>query len=101
MQIKYLSRFFIFILLIAISIVQNTFADEVVLQDSKLLVAFDSNTGALVRMENKTTGWVIERRAKLGMSFRLFVPLPEQRYNFVLSQNQKAEKVEKISDKVV
>ena len=101
LHIKILSRFFILILLFSASISQSALAGEVVLQDSKLLVAFDSNTGALVRMENKTTHWIIERRPELGMSFRLFVPLPERRYNFVLGQNQKAEKVEKISDNEV
>ncbi len=85
-------------LIITVSLAQFAFAGEVVLQDSKVLVAFDSNTGALVRMENKTTGWIIERRPELGMSFRLFVPLPERRYNFVLGQDQKAERIEKISD---
>lgn len=50
---------FFTMLIIAILICQNTFANELVLQDSKFLVAFDSNTGALVRMENKSTSWII------------------------------------------
>ncbi len=80
---------------------QISFAGEVVLQDNKMLVAFDSNTGTLIRMENKTTGWNIERRPELGMSFRIFVPMPDRRYNFILSQKQKAFKVEKVSDNEV
>lgn len=80
---------------------QISFAGEVVLQDNKMLVAFDSNTGTLIRMENKTTGWNIERRPELGMSFRIFVPMPDRRYNFILGQKQKAFKVEKVSDNEV
>ncbi|HTR81096.1 MAG TPA: DUF6259 domain-containing protein [Bacteroidota bacterium] len=74
------------------------FAGDIVLQDAELRVAFDSSTGALVRLENRSSHWVIERRPELGISFRLFAPLPEQRYNFVLGQKQKAVRVEKISD---
>lgn len=87
----------IIILLTAASIYQTAIAGEVVLQDNKMLVAFDSNTGALTRMESKTTGWIIERRSELGMSFRIFVPLPNRRYNFIYGENQKAVKVEKVS----
>ena len=93
------------LLVILLQSSQLLFCQEVVLQDNKLFVAFDSNTGALVKMQNKTTGlpagqagWLIERRPELGMSFRLFVPLPDRRYNFVLGQKQKAIKVEKISE---
>jgi hypothetical protein len=70
---------------------------ELVLEDNSLLVAFDPNTGALTRMENKQTGWVIERRPELGISFRMHVPLEELRYNFVHGQKQKVKKAEKIS----
>jgi hypothetical protein len=44
---------------------------EVVLQDDELLVSFDPVTGALTRMERKSTHWIIERRPALGVSFRL------------------------------
>ncbi|MDB5158885.1 MAG: hypothetical protein JWR50_3592 [Mucilaginibacter sp.] len=70
---------------------------EVIIQDDSLLVAFDAGTGALVRMERKSTHWVIERRAELGATFRLLVPLPKQRSNYVLGQGQPA-RVEKISE---
>lgn len=70
---------------------------EVVLENDSLLVAFDSNSGAIIRMERKSTHWLIERRAELGVSFRLHVPMADRRYNFVLGQKQHALKVEKIS----
>ena len=94
-------RIFTIITLITLLFSQYLLAKEVVLQDKKLMIAFDSNTGSLVRMENKTTGWVIERRPDLGMSFRIFAPMPNRRYNFILGQNQRAVKVEKVSENEV
>ena len=76
-------------------------AGEVVLQDEELLVAFDAVSGALVRMERKSTHWPIERRPALGVSFRLHAPLPNRRANFVFGNKQRAAKVEKISESEV
>ncbi len=73
-------------------------AGELILQDDKLLVAFDSSTGALIRMINKTTNWTIQRRPELGVSFRMHVPLPDRRYNFVLGQKQQVRVAEKVSE---
>jgi Domain of unknown function (DUF6259) len=72
-------------------------AGELVLQDEDLLVAFDTGSGALVRMERKSTRWSIHRRPAFGVSFRLLAPLPHRRDNFVLGQKQRAASVEKIS----
>jgi hypothetical protein len=76
-------------------------ADDVTLEDNSLLVAFDSDSGALTRMEDKTTHWTIERRPELGVSFRLFAPLPDRRWNPVYGQKQHAVEVKKISDNKV
>jgi hypothetical protein len=73
-------------------------AGEVVLQNDKLLAAFDSDSGALVRLENKTTHWVIERRPDLGVSFELNMLLPDHKGDSVLGQKQHAAEVQKISD---
>jgi hypothetical protein len=70
---------------------------EIVLEDKVLLVAFDKASGALTRMVRKSTQWVIERRPELGASFRLLVPLPRQRANFVLGQKQHAASVDKVA----
>src|SRR5665213_4197988 len=83
---------------IALWTAQSTFAHEVALQDDKLAVAFDSDSGALTRLVNKTTHWTIERRPELGVSFRLLAPLPHRRDNFVLGQKQRAVEVKKLSD---
>jgi hypothetical protein len=91
----------IFTVLGAIAILagaSSAFARQVTLQDDKLLVAFDGKSGALTRLEDKTTHWTIERRPKLGVSFRLFAPLPDRRYNPVLGQKQRADSVKKLSD---
>ncbi len=72
-------------------------AREVVLEDRDLLVAFDTNSGALTRLQRKATGWTIQRRPELGVSFRLFAPLPDRRDNIVRGQKQRASKVEKLS----
>jgi hypothetical protein len=71
---------------------------EIVLQDQEFLAAFDALSGALIRLERKSTQWMIERRPELGVSFRLHAPLPDRRDNFVLGRKQRAAKVEKVSD---
>jgi hypothetical protein len=77
------------------------FADEVTLEDNSVLVSFDSESGALTRMVDKTANWTIERRPELGVSFRLFAPLPNRRWNPVYGQKQRAAEVKKISDNQV
>lgn len=71
-------------------------AGEVVLENEAFLVGFDRTTGVLTRMTRKASGWVIERRPELGMSFRLLVPLPKQRTNYVYGEKQKPVRVEKV-----
>jgi hypothetical protein len=93
--IKYTS--IVVICLAAVFARHSAVARDVTLEDDKLLVAFDSDSGALTRMEDKTTHWIVERRPELGISFRLFAPLPDRRYNPVFGQNQHAD-IKKISD---
>jgi len=52
-------------------------------------------------LESKSTGWVIESRPELAVSFRLHAPLPDRRDNFVFGQRQRASKVEKVSGQQV
>lgn len=70
---------------------------EITLEDSDLLIAFDRTTGALTRLQRKSTQWTIERRPALGASFRLLAPMPNRRDNFVLGEKQRAASVEKIA----
>lgn len=71
---------------------------EVILQDDQFLAAFDPSSGALTRVEHKPTHWIVQRRPALGMSFRMLVPIPGRRANFVLGQKQRAASVKRISD---
>ena len=88
------------------------FAREVILQDGQLQVSFDTHSGALTGLEDKTTHWVIERRPEQAMALRLFAPLPDRRWNPVfvpgnspglpgngsLGKKQPAAEVKKFSD---
>src|SRR6202012_3027244 len=73
-------------------------AGEVQIQDDELLIAFDGDSGALTRMENKTTHWVAERRPELGVSFQMNTLLPDRRNNLIHGQKQPQAEVTKISD---
>lgn len=72
-------------------------AKDVTLKDKQIVVSFDSESGALTRLENRTTHWVIEQNPQLGISFRLNAPVEGQSDNFVLGRNQHAAEVKKIS----
>ena len=72
-------------------------ASDIGLSDKKLKVVFDSETGAVTRLENLETGWVIDRRAALGISFRMHAPLLDRRFNYIYGQKQHAV-VNKISE---
>jgi len=74
---------------------------ELTIEDNEILVAFDRESGALTRMTRKSSKWPIHRRPEMSASFRLLVPLPHRRTNFVLGSKQKAESVEKISSNQV
>lgn len=76
-------------------------ASEVVLEDDKLLAAFDSESGALTRLENKTTHWAAEKNPALAVSFRLNALLPGGKNDTVSGQKQRAIAVKKISDNQV
>ncbi|HEX3717243.1 MAG TPA: DUF6259 domain-containing protein [Verrucomicrobiae bacterium] len=73
-------------------------AGEVSLEDGQLAATFDAESGALTRLENKSTHWVIERRPELGVFFKLDILVPGERDNYVLGSKQRAAEVEKISD---
>ena len=84
--------------LLAFAEAPPAWAEELILQDTRLLVAFDRSSGALTRLEDKSTHWIIERRPELGVSFRLHAPLPNRRDNFVLGAKQKAVVAKKVSE---
>jgi hypothetical protein len=72
----------------------------VTLEDSKLRVTFDPTSGALTSLVNKQSGWVIQRRPELGISFRMQAPLRGRHDNFILGQEQRAARVEKSGNQI-
>jgi len=84
---------------LALSAVTCLCAGEAVLEDRSWRAAFDTGTGALIRLEHKPTHWTLERRPELGVSFRLHAPLPERRNNFVFGQKQRAALVRQLSER--
>ena len=74
-----------------------SFGSDVILEDNSVFVSFDSDSGTLTRFEDKSAHWLIERRPEMGVSFRLFAPLPNRRYNPVFGQKQHASEVTKVS----
>jgi hypothetical protein len=72
-------------------------ANEVTLKDKYWSVAFDKHSGALVRLESRSTRWNIESRPKLGVSFRLNAPT-DHHDNFMYGRDQKSVEVTKVSD---
>jgi hypothetical protein len=81
--------------------IQSVFAGNLILQDDQLRADFDPDSGALIRFENKNTHWTIERRPELGVSFRLFAPLPAQRWNPVFGRKQHAVEAKQISGNAI
>jgi len=71
--------------------------EEIVLEDHYLRCEFSRETGALVGLLSKKSGWLIQRRAELGVSFRLLAPLPDRRDNFILGHRQRLVSAEQSS----
>jgi len=55
--------------------------DTISLQNETLILEFSKETGALVGLTARKTGWKILDRPHLGLSFRLLVPLSEELRN--------------------
>ena len=65
-----------------------------VMENADLKVVFDKNSGRLVKLVSKKTGWQIQRRGYLSRSFRLGVPVPGRRDNCVFGERQSPCKAE-------
>jgi hypothetical protein len=73
---------------------QATLVDgQIVLENNNLRAVFSPQSGSLVSLVSKQTGWEVQRRPELGRNFRMLVPLPERRNNQVLGNEQKAPRV--------
>lgn len=71
------------------------YSDKVSLENDLIRAVFDVETGALVALTNKKTGWEFQGRTALARSFRLVVPLPERLLNVIDGEKQKTADVQK------
>jgi len=71
---------------------------DISLENHMLEAVFDKETGALLSLVGKKTGWKVQRRRELGLSFRMLVPLPGRRNNQVLGGKQSSPRVESDPD---
>ncbi|HTV41503.1 MAG TPA: hypothetical protein VMF08_13055 [Candidatus Sulfotelmatobacter sp.] len=62
-------------------------AGEVMVENESWAAAFDTDSGALIKLENKPLHWNVEQHPGMGVSFRLNAPI-EGRDNFITGQNQ-------------
>jgi Domain of unknown function (DUF6259) len=76
------------------SISKKIIIDEIVLENNELKAVFNKNTGALTGVTGKTAEWQFQKRAELGISFQLLVPLPQKRNNPVFGNKQQLKKYE-------
>jgi hypothetical protein len=68
-------------------------ASDIVLENKILKVVFNEN-GSVRNLTSKLTGWEIEQRPELALSFSMNVPLPDQRFNPIRGNNQKQVRAE-------
>ena len=68
--------------------------NDIVLSNNTLSLTVSLETGAVMALESRLTGWKILDRPELGLSFRLLLPLSEAlRNNPVMGEHQKPQEV--------
>lgn len=70
----------------------------IILENDLLKATFAEDNGALLELVGKTTGWRIQNRPELALSFRLLAPLPGRRNNPVRGEKQKLSAYELSAD---
>jgi hypothetical protein len=73
------------------------FAGEVTLQDEAWIATFDTDSGALTKLENKALRWNVEQRPAFGDTFQLSALTDDHKDNLVLGRKQRAVEVKKLS----
>lgn len=74
---------------------------KICLNTKSLKLEFSEENGALIGMTSVKTGWVIQRRPELGMSWRLLVPVNDElRNNPVYGEKQKLSSYEVKEDRI-
>ena len=81
--------------------------EDLVLENSRIKAVFNPETGALVHLEDKNTGWVIMGQEDLAQSFELLLPMEgaemtdeDKRYNVVKGVEQSDPVIEASADKI-
>lgn len=72
------------------------------LRTENLLLVFSKDNGSLIQVKSNISGWVFHRRAELGLSWRLQVPLNEElKNNAVLGEEQILSGIQENKDEVI
>jgi hypothetical protein len=72
---------------------------DIVMSGKTLSLTISGQTGAIIGLESKLTGWKILDRPELGLSFRLLLPLSEElRNNQVLGERQRPASIAPSAD---
>lgn len=79
----------------------SVLAGEVTLQNESWVASFDTDSGALTKLENKTLHWDVEQRPEFAASFQLSALMTDNKDNSVLSRKQRAVEVKKLSSQQV
>ena len=81
--------------------------EDLVLENSRIKAVFNPETGALVHLEDKNTGWVIMGQEDLAQSFELLLPMEgaemtdeDKRYNVVKGVEQSDPVIEASADHI-
>ena len=94
------SNVVVWAILLALSFLSTSsaVAGEITLQNASWVIAFDSDSGALTRLESKSPEWTIEGRPNLGASFWLNAQSADgHQDNIVLGQKQKPIEAQQLS----
>src|SRR5690242_13425939 len=73
---------------------QESVEQRIRLRTATLEISLDRASGAIVDLRAADERWRILDRAHLGLSFRLLVPLPDRRMNYVEGVQQDAPAVQ-------
>jgi hypothetical protein len=74
------------------------FAGQMTLQNESWVATFDTDSGALTKLENQSLHWNVEQRPEFGASFQLNALTADQKDNFVFGRKQHAVEVTKLSE---
>ena len=97
-NVSTLQRFNVVFFTLSLLSTTSAFASDITLKDKSWVVAFDSQSGALTRLESKSPQWRIEGPPKMGLSFWLNAQSPDGRQdNIVLGGQQRPVGVKKLS----